>query len=327
MNQSTNHWKLGLFVVIAFLLLLTALVYFGTSSLNDKSVTYRSYFDEAVTGLEIGSTVKFRGVTIGTVSAIDVAKDRRHVETSYQLGIEVLEHLGIATQKGGETKISVPKDLRAQVGSMGITGQKYILIDFVDSKAPPPVTLPFPVAENYIPAAPSLMKSVEDSVVRAVDRFPELAEDVGRLLGTANRMLTDFESKQLGTRAEETLEQTNQLLTALTVKVHQVPAAELSEEARKTLLGAQKAVENMNLTMTKLQAVIDRVDGDRGLVASMQRATDSVGDVAVSADGVSDDLGDTLRDVREAAISVRQFLDALELDSDMLVKGRAELDE
>jgi paraquat-inducible protein B len=79
--------------------------------------------------------------------------------------------------------------------------------------------------------------------------------------------------------------------------------------------------------MTKLQGVIERVDGDEGLVASMQRATDSVGDVASDSQHIGEDLTDTLYEVRKAASSLRQVLDALERDSDMLVKGRAELSE
>jgi paraquat-inducible protein B len=99
-----------------------------------------------------------------------------------------------------------------------------------------------------------------------------------------------------------------------------VPVAELSAEARA-------AIQNANVTMAKVQGVLDRVDGDTGLVASVQRATDSVGEVAGNAQLIGDDLSGTLREVREAAAALRQVLDALERDSDMLLKGRAELSE
>jgi paraquat-inducible protein B len=326
MSQPTNHWKLGLFVVISFLLGLLALVYFGAYSMTSESVIYKSYFDESVTGLEVGSKVKFRGVTVGTVSAVEVAPDRRRVEAAYDVGVLALDRLGISGGEGA-ARGSMPADLRAQIATMGITGQKYILLDFFDVETHPLETLPFKPADNYIPTADSMMKSLEGSVVRAVERFPMLAEDVSTLVITANRLLTDIESKQVPaeaiqtlTAARQTLAQADQLIATMTAKVNQVPAAQLSEDARQVL-------SNMNLTLTKVQAVIDRIDGDRGLVASMQRATDSVGDVAVSAHGVSDDLSATLRDIREAAISIRQVLDALERDSDMLVKGRAELAE
>jgi hypothetical protein len=58
-------------------------------------------------------------------------------------------------------------------------------------------------------------------------------------------------------------------------------------------------------------------------LTSVERASDSVGDVAASARGFGPELGETLRDLREAADSIRQLADALELDSDMLLKGRS----
>ena len=57
----------------------------------------------------------------------------------------------------------------------------------------------------------------------------------------------------------------------------------------------------------------------------MQRATDSVGE-AGSAQLIGA-ICRTLREVREAASTLRLVLDALERDSDMLLKGRAELSE
>ena len=80
---------------------------------------------------------------------------------------------------------------------------------------------------------------------------------------------------------------------------------------------------NISSTLVKLQKVLDRVDGERGLLASVQRATDSMGDLAGGARSVGPELSETLRDVREAAVTVRALLEALERDSDMLLKGRA----
>lgn len=327
MTQPANHWKLGLFVVISFLLLLVGLIYVGAQALNRDAVIYKSYFDESVTGLEIGSPVKFRGVTIGNVSGVDVAPDHRHVEVSYGLGIEVLHRLGIAKSQGEDTKITLPADLRAQVAAQGVTGQKYVLVDFFDPKTHPIRKLPFPVPERSIPAADSALKNIEDSVVKAVNRFPELADQMSELLATANRLLVSVDEKQLPARAGTTLENVDatvkemqSLIVAMRGKVQAVPVEQLSSDARE-------AIAHFNATMTKLQSVIERVDGDQGLVSSMQRATDSVGDVAGDAQHISEDLTDTLYEVRKAASSLRRVLDALERDSDMLIKGRAELSE
>ena len=90
MASPSNHWKLGLFVVCGVTLGLSALVLFSARSLRTETAQYKSYFDESVQGLETGSPVKFRGVTIGRVSAIDVAPDRRHVAVTSELGVDAI---------------------------------------------------------------------------------------------------------------------------------------------------------------------------------------------------------------------------------------------
>jgi paraquat-inducible protein B len=326
MTQPTNHWKLGLFVVVSFLLGLGALMYIGAQAFGRDSITYTSYFDESVTGLDIGSSVRFRGVTLGTVSKVEVAPDKRHVQVSYGIRMELMDRVGIAANNGdGAGKI--PADLRAQISAQGLTGQKYILLDFFDVTAHPVPKLPFAVPANTIPGAGSPLKNIEDSIARAVERVPQITEQISEMLATTNRLVESVTQRQFPERLNETfdnlnatLANTNKLIDDINTKVNQVPVQQLSDEARA-------AIQNANLTMTKVQAVLDRVDGETGLVASVQRATDSVGEVAGNAQLIGDDLSGTLREVREAAAALRQVLDALERDSDMLLKGRAELDE
>ena len=102
MSAPSNHWKLGLFVVVGVGLFLALLVALGASSLKKESVEYATYFDESVQGLDVGSPVKFRGVTIGNVSEIDVAPDRRHVEVLCAITVSQLVSLKLldTTPKG-----------------------------------------------------------------------------------------------------------------------------------------------------------------------------------------------------------------------------------
>jgi ABC-type transporter Mla subunit MlaD len=316
MSAPANHWKLGLFVIVGTVLTLTAAVFFGTRNLRKETVDYTSYFDEAVTGLETGSPVKFRGVTIGSVSLIDIAPDRRHVQVTYELGVSVLGSLGLATGKGQETTLPAPPDLRAQLGSTGLTGVKYILIDFFDVRSNPAPVLPFPVASNHIPAAPSTMKNLEDSVGRAVEEFPRLAKDLSAVLGHVNFLMTDIEQQQIPTKLKDLLANANQTVNLLHTKLDQIKTTEISDQA-------QAAIAHADVVTSELQTMLANINGTNGVLTSVQRASDSVGDVAVSASGFGPELGETMRDLREAAGSVRQLADALELDSDMLIKGRS----
>jgi paraquat-inducible protein B len=315
MSAPTNHWKLGAFVVGSLVLGGAAAVLLAAQTMEVATSVNVSYFDEAVTGLEVGSPVSFRGVKIGNVSAIDVAPDRRHVEVTYLLGVNELHRLGLAgTSHGKETKISVPPDLRVQLGSNGLTGTKYIQIDFFDGSAGPPPILPFPVPENYIPATPSTMKNLEDAVVRAVDTLPVLAEQLGGIANRANALLDDVDRHQLPARTALTLNNTNRLVTTLQGKLEELQVAELSHSAVATLQGA-------SATLARMNRLLERFDGEKGLLASVQRATDGISELA--APRLGENVEETGRDVREAAIAVRELIEALERDPDMLLKGKS----
>ncbi|MDB4989318.1 MAG: uncharacterized protein JWN04_4496, partial [Myxococcaceae bacterium] len=76
MSAPTNHWKLGLFVLTSVILGLMGIVFLAGRALQKDTVRYTSFFDESVTGLNTGSPVSYRGVTVGNVQDINIARDR-----------------------------------------------------------------------------------------------------------------------------------------------------------------------------------------------------------------------------------------------------------
>ncbi|HEX7672482.1 MAG TPA: MlaD family protein [Polyangiaceae bacterium] len=316
MATPSNHWKLGLFVVAGVVVGLGTVVLLGARNLQKETVNYVTFMDESVQGLEVGSPVKFRGVTIGTVSVIGVAPDRRHVDLTSSLAVDDIVLMGLAKRRGKALEVRVPPEIRIQLASAGITGVKFLQLDFFDVKNNPLPILPFPTPDNYIPAAVSTMKNLEDAIIHAVDRFPEMTDAALLVLSKLDGLLNEVGQRRLPERTAVALDRADEALSGIKKTFRDAESGKIS-------VRAQHALEQLDGTIAHMNGILARVSGDKGVIVSAERASDAVGDVATNARGFTDELGATLRDVQMAAESIQKLTDALERDSDMLVKGRA----
>jgi len=114
MPSKAQKVRLGIFIVISSFALLILLFIVGSQRLfEDKDIYYISYNDLSVSGLEVGSPVKYLGINIGTIKSIDFdPKDVNKVV------------LTIAIKPGTPIK----RDARANIEAIGITGLKMIEI-------------------------------------------------------------------------------------------------------------------------------------------------------------------------------------------------------
>jgi phospholipid/cholesterol/gamma-HCH transport system substrate-binding protein len=316
MAAPTNHTKLGLFVLLGIAAIIAVVVTIGARSMKKETVVYHTFFNESVQGLEVGSPVKFRGVTIGHVSGIEIAPDHRHVEVLEELDATDIRRMGLVEGDTKKARFLIPPDLRAQLGSQGITGVKFISIDFFDAKSNPPPPLSFPLPDHYIPAAPSMMKNLEDTITKAMDRLPELVDAVVAITGRVDRMVAQLEKDDVTGKAASTLGHADEVLTNLNATMKKLDKANIPEKASAT-------IDDLHVAVGKMNKVLDRIDGDKGLLTSFIRASDAVGDVGKSANVTTRELEQTLKEIRDAAEAIRLLADSLEKDPDQLLKGRA----
>ena len=80
---------------------------------------------------------------------------------------------------------------------------------------------------------------------------------------------------------------------------------------------------NVNATIGQTNKLLERIQGDRGVLAGAERTAAAVGDVARNATGLGLELEETLRDIQGAAATIQRLGDALDRDGDMLLKGRS----
>ena len=133
-KNSSYVFKLGMFVTVGLLLLVAAVYVIGAQkNLFNPTFRVKTIFKN-VSGLKIGSNVRFSGINIGTVDFIQI-------ETDTSVKVEVI------IQK--EVQKFIRKDSRASIGSEGLMGDKILIItpgssdeeqavenDFLISEAP-----------------------------------------------------------------------------------------------------------------------------------------------------------------------------------------------
>ncbi len=135
MKKNTSYvFKLGMFVTVGLLLVVAAVYVIGAQkNLFNPTFRVKTIFRN-VSGLKIGSNVRFSGINIGTVDFIQI-------ETDTSVKVEVI------IQK--EVQKFIRKDSRASIGSEGLMGDKILVItpgsseeqqaqenDFLISEAP-----------------------------------------------------------------------------------------------------------------------------------------------------------------------------------------------
>jgi ABC-type transporter Mla subunit MlaD len=314
MAVPTNHFKLGLFVLLGVVAAIALVIGLGAQNIRRDTVRYHTFFDESVQGLDVGAPVKYRGVTIGAVGALAIAPDHRLVDVALDLSVDEIHKMGLAEQSGLKavmkgTLFRVPPDLRTQLGTQGITGVKFVTMDFFDPKTTPPPSLSFPPPDNYIPAAPSTLKSLEDTLTRAMEKLPDVVNSMAAIMIRVDHILSDFQGEDLP-------EKVGNIVLMMRGVIHQLQSAELPQK-----LGS--SVDAFGQAVDRLSALIERADSDGGILTSIRHASDSFGRFGRGAGAATRDLDQTLREVRAAAETVRRFGEDLEQQPDILVKGRS----
>jgi phospholipid/cholesterol/gamma-HCH transport system substrate-binding protein len=298
LNQA-NYWKLGAFVLGGLALAFAGLVWLGAGDWNRQTRTIVTYFDESVQGLEVGSALKFRGVGVGTVTQISIAEDLRHVKVTAQAYEDVLADLGLAgsgerlrAEAGDKTGLAP----RIQLASAGITGVKFLLVDYFDARRSPIPQLPFDPGPDYIPSTPSTLKSIEEAVV-----------DVGMQLP----MLTMRASETL-VRLTDAVERFETTLEPLVAKDGAV--VHLLSQYERTGAEFQELARSLKGEMERARLA--------DTTASMREAAASFSGLSAEATVLIDGASGTVSALQDTLESVRALADYLERDPSSIVRGR-----
>ena len=135
------------------------IVWIGASKYFQKGATYVTFFDESVQGLQMDSSVKYRGVDVGRVERIRVAPDYKLVEVVMKVELE------------GDLQ----QNTVARLKTAGITGIVFIELDRTKPEDPDfSPQIDFAAEYPIIPSRPSELRQLLSGVDEVLNNIKEI---------------------------------------------------------------------------------------------------------------------------------------------------------
>ena len=250
MESRANSLRVGLLIVAGIVLIL-ALVWFLRGGQVSHGTLLETYFDESVQGLQVGSDVQFRGVTVGRVTAIGVVGAEygraltpadeplvREIYVRYLIDVSSIGHFGSIAE-------AVRLGLRARLGTRLITGLSYIDLDFLNPVTYPAQQPSWTPKAHYVPSAPSTFAQVQDAGQRVLAKLNQV--DFAKLVGSLTELVQDLQAEIKTGDLHQTLTAAATLLDTANQAVKGADLPRLSANLRKTSDDLRQVADNPDL--------------------------------------------------------------------------------
>ncbi len=312
--------RVGALVVVAGLLAVGFVLFLTSGRFSQNTAVFETYLRESVTGLDVGSPVRFRGVSIGRVTELrlvgavyprpagggDNEAAFRRVLVRFAIDPAALGTNAPSVQQ------AVQQGLRVKLASQGITGVMYIEADVVDPARFPAETWPWTPQFPAIPSMPSTVAQVTsaaEAILTRIEQAPidRILQDSAALVNDFREMITTGDVAVILREASTTLVALREALTkadlAGTVAEIRGLAADTralvdGPEIRGAVQSTSAAAQELRVAMARLPATIAQLD------QTLRTVRLGVGDTQA-------DLGPLLRDLRSTAQNLRDTTEAI----------------
>lgn len=299
MNENNaNYAKIGFFVLTGFALILVSIGIAGARVLKRNEVFAETYIAESVTGLEIGSPVKYRGVPIGTVKRIgfvyseygtEMAENDASLNAQRILVIMALDPQQFLPMKADNPSLFlqdlITSGLRVKVASQGLTGMASIEFDYfpVGQYSNEFKSVTWVPKNVYIPSAPSTFFIFKKNTEDLIFKFNQLdlqgiATEFHELVKTTHEKIGQFDTATL---SSETL----QLVRELRQTTQSLEKIVASPEIQKIPTDLSTVLAEISTTVTNLNAQVDP------LITSLKSVANRTDQLLVSLSAVTTKTG------------------------------------
>jgi len=290
MPGKTSKFFIGLFVMGGIIIGAGIIVWIGASKYFQKGATYVSFFDESVQGLQMDSSVKYRGVDVGRVERIRVAPDYKLVEVVMKVELE------------GDLQ----QNTVAQLKTAGITGIVFIELD--RKKPGDPDFAPdinFAAEYPIIPSRPSELRQLLSGVdevlqnIRKID-FEGLFDQFKSVGKATENLLAGKKMNNIMTNLESTTASMDRAVTRIDSVVAEGRIEEILTDARDSLVEAKTLIKGVRKEVEALK-LADTAEKANLLMQGIDRRSRAI----------TTDLRTTSENLQQSSETLQDFLDRL----------------
>jgi paraquat-inducible protein B len=317
MGKQISPTMVGVFVLGAIGLAVLTIVLFGSGRFFTGKRPYILYFDRDVNGLRVGAPVKFRGVDIGAVTAIQLSLSGLERPSNTPPNVKIPVVIEIDSRKieshKAEDDLSDPAvmehaielGLRGQLNMQSfVTGLLYVDLD-MHPGTPVRVVMGSQAPYEEIPTLPTALEEAQATAAKVIQELdkadlPGLIRSFTQTAKTINAFVQSPELQSsvraLGDAAK-TMDQTTRNFQNL-IKQLNAQVMPLGQSIKQSADTATLALKQVNTTLVHLQQTIEPQSP------------------------LNYQLRETLQDVSAAASAVHELADYLERNPSAVVRGR-----
>jgi paraquat-inducible protein B len=311
MSRRANPLVIGSFVVGALVLAVAAvLILAGGQLLHSQRTQYVMYFHGSVKGLNVGSPVMFRGVSIGTVTSIQLVVNKKEIDIDIPVIVEVDNTRFVHSVPDVETRHRLDElikaGMRAQLELQSLlTGQLFIQVDFYPGT--PVVLVNDPMYKSLYEEIPTIRTPIE-KLGKSLQEFPidQVLASIANSTKGLDKLVNSPELQQSIVALHAALQELRSLAGNINAQVDPLAAS-----ANSTLLNMRKALDNLDSAITEARAAVQQAN-----------STLKTADKVIDDPELAYQLNNALQSITAAANSIRLLANSIERQPDILIKGR-----
>lgn len=332
MIRKPNPKLIGAFVTLSGVIFVALIMYLSADRMSKGAQRYLMFFDQSVNGLEVGSSVKYRGVPIGSVERIMIHVDGQRPESNAIPIIISIDHDRLV-RNFIDPNVVVEEESMADLVDRGlvarlnldslITGQLFIDLSYerANSVRARSHMLEGSGGLDEIPTVGSSLHQITEDVAEVIAKITEL--DFEGIVNNTNDVLIDLEAQVENLNTAGVSE-------SIVAAAQRIDEFVKSDELGKTLRELRESMEVMNHTVK----TYNMENGEFGkkmdrLLASVTHSLDNfdtlitqTSDVMKPGSTMRVEMGLALRELRRTAQSIRLLTDYIERNPNALLTGR-----